>query len=912
MRRAASKSKLLAERDALRRRLAEADEVLDAIRSGGVDAVVVHGERGPQVYTLEGADRVYRQLIESMSEGAVTLSPAGVVLYCNKQFAHMLGHPIEQIVGNLLRDHVFAQYRTAIESAIKQASIEPSHVDVDLLGIGGRALPARISAARLFGEQEEAIFCVIVTDISEQRKRLAEVAAAERLARSILRQAAEAIIVCDADGTVERISDSAQALCNGDPCGRAFGNAFPLRIDAAARFDLGPALRGGVLRHVDVTLDTAGHSRNFILNAAPLLEEARLIGCVVSLTDITERMEAARQIRYLNRAYAMQSSINMLIVHAHDRDHLYHEASRIACEVGDFRAALVCSRDPVLGKLAPQAVAGKDEEFLSALRAQVSGSDAGLAALCARAAADGKIVAVDDLARSTSPQFALLCACAGIAAMALLPFVVNAQCVGIALLFADDRDAFAQFEEIKVLEEIANDVGFSLDHIEKEQRLSYLAYYDELTGLANRTLFLERVAQFLRSAEKSQGKVAVCAINLERFKHLNDSYGWKAGDTLLRQVAGWLEAEVGDASLLARFGSDRFAVVLPQAGHGEAAARFAEHMTGAFSQYAFRIDCTPVRLGAKVGVALYPDDGADAETLFRHAEAALKQAKAGSARYLFYTQRMTEEIASEMALENQLRTAYGHEEFVLYYQPKLDIASGRTDSAEALLRWRSPDLGIVPPARFIPMLEESSLIHEVGRWVMQQVIVDQERWRAAGLRPMRVSANLSTLQLQHPRFMENFRDDVSAMRAAGAMEIEVTESAIMANPAEAIENLRAIRAMGVRIAIDDFGTGYSSLNYLLKLPADTLKIDRSFIVDMTTRPESLALVSTIIGLAHSLNLKVVAEGVETGEQLNLLRLLRCDEIQGYYLSEPMPREAFEKSFLAPLAARGDLVTGDES
>ncbi|MGE5621925.1 MAG: EAL domain-containing protein [Bacillota bacterium] len=898
----ASKSKLLADRDALRRRLAEAEEVLDAIRNGEVDAVVVHGERGPQVYTLEGADRVYRQLIESMSEGAVTLSPAGVVLYCNKQFAHMIGHPIEQIVGNLLRDHVFAQYRTAIESAIMQASTEPAHVDVDLLGTGGRALPARISTARLFGGQEEAIFCVIVTDISEQKQRLAEVASAERLARSILRQAAEAIIVCDANGMVERISDSAQVLCDDNACGRAFAKAFPLRIDSAGWFDLAPALRGETLRHVDVTFEAAGCHRNFILNAAPLLEDARLIGCVVSLTDITERVEAARQIRYLNRAYAMQSSINMLIVHAHDRDYLYRETSRIACEVGDFSAALVCSRDTVLGKLAPRASAGKDKEFLSALSTQVTGGDDGLAMLCARAAADGKIVAIDDLERSTSPQFAQLCTRAGIAAMALLPFVVNAQCVGIALFLADNREAFVQREEIKVLAEIASDIGFSLDHIEKEQRLSYLAYYDELTGLANRTLFLERVAQFLRSAEKSQDKVAVCAINLERFKNLNDSYGWKAGDALLRQVAGWLEGEVRDAGLLARFGSDRFAVVLPQAGHGEGAARFAEHMTGAFSQHAFRLDSTPVRLGAKVGVALYPDDGADAETLFRHAEAALNLAKAGTARYLFYTQRMTEEIASEMALENQLRTAYGHGEFVLYYQPKLDIASGRTDSAEALLRWRSPDLGLVPPARFIPMLEESSLIHEVGRWVVQQVVADQERWRAAGLRPMRVAANLSTLQLQHPRFIENFRDDLSAMRTASGMEIEVTESAIMANPAESIENLRAIRARGVRIAIDDFGTGYSSLNYLLKLPADTLKIDRSFIVDMTTKPESLALVSTIIDLAHSLNLKVVAEGVETDEQLNLLRLLRCDEIQGYYLSAPIPREEFEKSYLAPKVA----------
>ncbi|WP_198118185.1 sensor domain-containing protein [Massilia rhizosphaerae] len=897
-----STEELAAERDALRQRLAEAEDVLRAIRGGEVDAVVVEGTRGAQIYTLEGADRVYRHLIESMSEGAVTLSPAGVVLYCNQQLARMLGVPLERVIGSLLRDYVVGDSRASLEATIAAAGAAPTRTEVDLKCAGGRVLPASLSAARLFGGEQEAIFCLVVTDISEQRQRLAEVAAAERLARSILRQTIEAIVVCDAAGKIERISDSARALCAMDPSGQAFGTAFPLTCEGGGAFDLGAALAGKPMRHVDVILASDGAQRHFILNAAPLVDGERLIGCVVGLTDVTERIDAVRQIRYLNRVYAMQSSINMLIVHAHDRDYLYHETSRIACEVGEFRAALVCDRDAVSGRLCAQACAPSGAALPEALRKLLARGDPAFAEATARAAAGGKVVVADHLDHSASPQLARLAAEHGLVAMAVLPFLVDGKCVGLAVFFAGDRAALAQPQELKALDEIARDIAFSLDHIEKEQRLNYLAYYDELTGLANRTLFFERVSQFVRMGGTAQEEVAVCAINLERFKQLNDNYGWQAGDDLLRQVAQWLQNETGDPNLLARFGGDAFAVVLPRAERGERAARFAERMTAVFPQHAFHIDGTPVRLGAKVGVAVSPGDGTDAETLFRHAEAALKQAKAGAARYLFFTQRMTEEIASKMTLENQLRNAYGHDEFDLYYQPKLDILTGKTDSAEALLRWRSPELGLVTPARFIGMLEESTMIHDIGRWVIRQVITDLAHWRATGLRPVRVAVNLSTVQLQHPRFMEYFKQDLGTQAVDGALEIEITESAIMAHPEDSITKLSAIRAMGVRIAIDDFGTGFSSLNYLLKLPADTLKIDRCFIVDMTEKPENLTLVSTIISLAHALKLRVVAEGVETVEQLNLLRLLRCDEIQGYYLSQPMPRDAFEKYFIG--AARG--------
>jgi len=320
----------------------------------------------------------------------------------------------------------------------------------------------------------------------------------------------------------------------------------------------------------------------------------------------------------------------------------------------------------------------------------------------------------------------------------------------------------------------------------------------------------------------------------------------------------------------------------------------------AFLAHPFRLNDAVLRLSAKVGVALFPDDGADADTLVRNAEAALKAAKASGERYLLHTQNMTEMIAGKLTLENQLRQALENHEFVLHYQPKVNLATGKLTGAEALIRWNDPRTGLVPPGRFIPILEETGLIHEVGRWALRQAIDDYLRWRRAGLAAVRIAVNVSALQLRNRGFVDEIKQALgSDAQAAAGLELEITESLIMEDIKGNIASLQAIRDLGVRIAIDDFGTGFSSLNYLAKLPADTLKIDRAFVLDITAAPERLALVSTIIGLAHSLKLNVVAEGVETEEQSRLLRLLNCDEMQGFLFSKAVPAEIFESKFLTP-------------
>jgi diguanylate cyclase (GGDEF)-like protein len=393
----------------------------------------------------------------------------------------------------------------------------------------------------------------------------------------------------------------------------------------------------------------------------------------------------------------------------------------------------------------------------------------------------------------------------------------------------------------------------------------------------------------------------VFILDLERFKNINDSLGRPAGDALLKQVSAFLSRDGGDPSLLAHLGADHFAVVVPELKQEGNIASLLERKMRAFLDHTFRLNDTELRIAIKVGGALFPDDGTDADTLLRNAEAALKKAKASGERYLFYTQRMTATVAGNLTLENQLRQALDKGEFVLHYQPKVNLRSGKLTSAEALIRWKDPRTGLVPPGRFIPILEETGLIYEVGRWALRKAVEDYLRWRVMGLTAVPVAVNVSPLQLRDRGFIAEIKEVVGInAKAAAGLELEITESLIMEDIKHNIASLQAIRDMGVSIAIDDFGTGFSSLSYLSKLPVNTLKIDRSFVTDMTGGPEGLALVSTIINLAHSLKLKVVAEGVETEEQSRLLRLLNCDEMQGYLFSKPVPIEDFETKFLTPL------------
>jgi diguanylate cyclase (GGDEF)-like protein/PAS domain S-box-containing protein len=656
-----------------------------------------------------------------------------------------------------------------------------------------------------------------------------------------------------------------------------------------------------VWHHENEIVSRSGDRRLIRWNNSVLRSVAGdVIGTASIGEDITEQKRSELKIKRLNRVYAVLSGINSLIVRVQDRDLLFKEACEVAIEHGRFKMAWIGVVDRSAQKIVPIASAGAEAEFVALIKDRFSlredmpidGTDH-----TARAVREKRAIVLNEIEGDTTVFLTKDRIERGIFSMAILPLMVSNEALGVLALYADESEFFDE-KELKLLTELASNIALATDHIDKRQRLDYLFYYDALTGLANRSLFLERVGQYVRSATAPGHTLALFLIDLERFKNINDTLGQAAGDVLLKQVAEWLTVNVGDANLLARVGADRFAVVMTQVSKEGDVARLLDKMIQAFLEHPFQVNDTVLRIAAKAGVALFPEDGADADTLFKRAEAALKKAKMNGERYLFYTQKMTEAVAIRLTLENQLRQALEKGQFVLHYQPKINLASGHLTGVEALIRWNDPRSGLVPPGRFIPILEETGLIHDVGRWALRTAIDDYLRWNSAGLANVRIAVNVSPVQLRNRGFITEIRRAVDIdPRAASGLELEITESLIMEDVKRGVEILQAIRLMGVRIAIDDFGTGFSSLSYLAKLPVDTLKIDRSFVMDLDG-PDGLALVSTIITLAHSLKLNVVAEGVETEEQSRLLRLLNCDEFQGYLSSKPVPREIFETRFLA--------------
>jgi diguanylate cyclase (GGDEF)-like protein/PAS domain S-box-containing protein len=641
-----------------------------------------------------------------------------------------------------------------------------------------------------------------------------------------------------------------------------------------------------------------GAYRWWLVQGMPLQDRAgNIIKWFGTCTDIHDLKTAEINIRRLNRVHALLSGINTLIVRATDRDELINEVCRLAVEKGGFYASVMCLDDRSGTKIRLVASAGKDEGLLELIRTTISSVDKAQQTLTAQAFREKAAVVVNDYEHDPRALHALQCAQFGVLSVVALPVIVADAAMGVLTLYAKEVNFFNK-EELTLLAELVHNIGFAINYIGNEQRLKYLAYYDELTGLANRSLLLERVGQYLRGEAGGRHKIAILLIDLDRFKHINDSLGRPAGDALLKQVGEWLAQNRGDANLVARLGADHFGVVLPNVAPGRGLERLVEDMLKALIEHPFCVQDAVLRVSATVGIALFPNDGADAEALFTNAEAALKKAKDRGSRYLFYTAAMTNTVQGELSLETQLREAFEKEQFVLYYQPKISLANNKFTDAEALIRWNDPRTGLVLPGRFIRSLEETGLIYEVGRWVLGRALKDYVRWRAAGLPIGRIAVNVSPVQLRDPDFIAELSRIVSIdAHAAAGLELEITEGTIMEDITTSIASLRAIRAMGITIAIDDFGTGFSSLSYLAKLPIDTLKIDRSFVVEMTTGHEGLTLVSTIISLAHGLNLKVVAEGVESDEQFRLLRLLACDEMQGYLFSKPIPADVFASTYL---------------
>jgi diguanylate cyclase (GGDEF)-like protein len=611
-----------------------------------------------------------------------------------------------------------------------------------------------------------------------------------------------------------------------------------------------------------------------------------------------ERDAQQARIARLTRILEMLSGINTAVVRIRDRLELLHEACRIAVTTGHYVTALVSFIEPGTRTARPCTWAGKADEQLSSRVFAIAASAEEDSSVTGRVLRTGEVFLCNDITRADRivSRFPTL-RDADFQAIVALPLKVDGTIVGTLTLTAQDRDSITD-EELNLLGEVAANLSFALQYFEKESAVQFLSYFDSLTGLAKRVLFCERLASRLTARKAEEPQPAVAIIDIEHLSIINDSYGRHAGDHLLRLIADRLRSRLNTDSL-AYLGAGCFAMLLESAdGQDNALRELQQHIVAMFEK-PFRIEAHDVPLTVKSGLACRGPGSQDAEALVQNAEAGLRQAKLAGEQYHHHRLDLSSKLAHRLALEHRLRGALDNERYLLYYQPKIDIASGELDGVEALLRWDDPERGIVSPGEFLPILESTGMIVSVGEWALHHAAAQCQRWKAAGLRPIHVAVNCSPLQLRRPGFAELVQDVVQGWSGDGwGLDLEITESLLIDPESDEVRKLRALRSAGVRVAIDDFGTGYSSLSRLSDLPVDTLKIDRSFINGLPGDRASSRLVPTVISLARAFDLTTVAEGVETRAQLNFLERAGCIQSQGFLHAQPMPAAALE-ALLAP-------------
>ena len=618
-----------------------------------------------------------------------------------------------------------------------------------------------------------------------------------------------------------------------------------------------------------------------------------------ALAEATSRRaqrQAEERVARLTRVLQMLSGINAAVVRVRDRTKLLEEACRIAHTVGNYVCAFVVLIDPHarLARAVAWAGAGTDRQEQLSFRTDDDPRRETRESMTARALYTGETAVCDDVTAVSGPwHYADQLEALRIRSVASIPLLIDGTPVGAFTVGGGDTGMFGE-EEVRMLQEVAANLSFALQYLYKEDAVRFLSYFDPLTGLAKRSLFCERLARSLGRHAGATPETVVVVFDVERLGEINDSLGRHVGDRVVQFVADALRRHFGGSEWLAHLDGGNFAaMVLDCESYEEAVRLIHDRITAALGN-PLSLAGHEIPVTVRVGLARYPENGADAEALLQNAEAALHKARNTGERFLRYRRELSSEVAERLALERRLRTALDANQFLLYYQPKVNIASGELVGAEGLLRWNDPLRGIVSPAVFLPVLESTGLIADVGEWVVRQAASDLARWGRQGLKAIRLAVNVSPLQLRDPEFPTRF------FAAAGqdlggpvGIDIEITESSLLDDAVFLGRSLQTMRDEGVRVAIDDFGMGYSSLSRLSDLPVDTLKIDRAFVSRLAGDRTVQAVVGTIVSLARAFELSTVAEGVEREEELALLKDLECEQSQGYLHSPPLPVESFE-------------------
>lgn len=739
---------------------------------------------------------------------------------------------------------------------------------------------------------------------SERRQSDPALQESQRWLKQILDDLPMAAYTCDAAGLITYYNDRAEEAWGRapklhDPADRYCGSYRLWRSDGAPvshdQCWMAVALKESrTVYGSEIVIERPdGDYRTVLAHASPLRNAAGgLAGAINIIVDITEREIQERKVECLTRTQRVLSGINSAIVRIRDRGELFAEACRLVVEDGCFEAAWIGLLDEASQAVLPTAwhsARPLPEGFWRLPRSISADCPAGRGTV-GRATRELQAAVCNDLAREREAG-ALRAELIqhGLHSVISLPLVVGGRCLAVMTIYAREADSFDN-AKIALMQEVAGDVSFALEYQDKERQANHLAYFDALTGLPNRQLFHDCLEREMANAARSGHQVALAILDVARFRQFNDGFGRQAGDAILKELARRLAHSIRAQDTVARIGTNQFAIMLPGIDQGDTVVMLMEQRIRNPLAEPYILDGNELHIDIKYGIDICFGDNADADSLLHHAEAALKNAKQSAETYLFYETRMSAQVSEKLRIENELHRAIERREFALYYQPKIDLRDGRMCGMEALLRWRHPERGLIPTGQFIPVLEETGLIAAVGDWVIDQAADDFRAWQDCGLNPPRVAVNISALQFRDRQFVERVERAIRRRGRLVPLDLELTESYLMENIEDNLVKLQAIRAAGLGVALDDFGTGYSSLNYLARLPIDALKIDRSFVLDMMNSAPDRQVVEMIISLAHSLSLKVTAEGVETEAQRDLLVEFHCDEVQGYLCGKPMPAE----------------------
>jgi diguanylate cyclase (GGDEF)-like protein/PAS domain S-box-containing protein len=790
-------------------------------------------------------------------------------------------------------------------------------IDVDGRTVGTLVVRAglsrvywRLAAFALMFVLAAALALAIMTPaISRMRRQVALAAEQIREQASLLDKAQDAIVVMNLDRTVTYWNKGAERLYRRSAVD-AIGQQRAIhdsRFEGARKHTLEYGEWRGELEQQLPEQGSVSVEGHWTL----VRDEGGTPRSILAIeTDISERKQIEARVARLSRLRAVHGGISSAILRLRDRDELLQAACRVAVTDGVFAAAWVGGFDPQNGEGELLAWFRERPSYLPELRFTAREGMPASANLVSQAAIGRKLIYSNDVA--AEPGLVTICdalLAAGQRAFAACPLIVEDRVMAVLVLVACETDFF-DADEVSLLEWLGADLSHALDHLEKSRRLDYLAYYDALTGLPNATLFQDRLAQFLHASSAETG-VGVLLLDLERFTGINDTLGRDAGDAVLRAVARQLVAALSEPFTVARISADTFAIAIV-CTRADCAAQLRTRVLEAMSLPVVALGRT-LHVGAHAGIALHPNDGVDARALFKNAEAALVTAKARGERVVYYATAMNASMAERLQLEAQLHSALTDQQFVLHYQPRVDLRSGQVVGAEALIRWLHPSGAMVLPDDFIPLAEQTGLIVPIGEWVLNEACRQQACWLAAGFEVVPLGVNLSAVQFRRGDVLEVVRHALERNGLDGKhLELELTESTAMDKPEEAARAMSALRKLGVRLSLDDFGTGFSSLSYLKRFPLSMIKLDRTFVHDITQNPDDAAIAKAVIAMAHGMGLRVVAEGVETEAQIGYLRTHGCDEMQGNLFSPALSVADYERlvhggKALALTAADGGSV-----